>query len=400
MTKDLWQNEYLSLILILPYLVMAISRLGGVKSTRNEFILFSLIAILGIWIQPIFIFILIFFEFIGLSVKSHLNRINHRGLMVIMVGVIALSGFFLQLTTYLTIDIAWILDSTKRLVDGGVFGRDIIDCNPPLIWYLSYPVVFLSKITGLHSANVFHFTIIIVALLILLWMTSVVKRISSGINTPVSANVLLLAATYVFFVISGGDWGQREYIALLLSLPYMAMTAARLHGFKSKRKEAILVGITVGVGLALKPYFLAILFAVEFVVYIMERRLSSLLRPEVVVGVMTVITYWLIVLIFAPAYVFEVAPLALKSYWALDLSYSVMLGFLKASFMGLIVSALLCQRLSTTPISPILIAMGFGFTASFLIQKKGFSHHQFPIHALAIIALTVLIVEESSGVRL
>ena len=394
MNRGFSQDDYLSIIWLLPYLVMAMNRLNGIKIKKNELILFGLIVSFGIYVKPIFILIPVFFEFMILSTKSHIGRFNNRNLIVIILSIILLSGLFLQLTTYLTTDISWILYSTKRLIEGGVFGQDVIDCNPPLIWFLSYPVVFLSEVIGLHPASVFQVITIIITLLTLLWMASLVKRASiSGMNTLFNGNILLLSAAYVFIILSSTDMGQREYVALLLSLPYAAMLIVRLNGLKPTQKEAILVGVIAGIGLAIKPYFLIVPFAVEFVVWIMARRLTYLLRPEIIAGIVTIIVYGVAVLVFAPDYIFEIVPLVAKSYFALNLSHSALFSRIQVSLMGLIIASVLCKRLSTTSIPYILTAIGFGFTISFLIQQKGFGYHEFPIRALAIIILTVLIAE-------
>ena len=391
MKRGLWQDEYLSMILLLPYLVMAMRRLNEVKTQKLELILFGLIASVGIYVNPIFIFIPIFFELMILSTKSHIGRFNNRNLIVIILSIILLSGLFLQLITYLTIDISWILFSTNRLIEGGVFGQDVIDGNPPLIWYLSYPVVFLSKATGLHTAIVFKITATTITLFILLWMSTLIKRALSDMNT--NRNILLFVAAYVFLIASGTDMGQREYIALLFSLPYVAMAVGRLNGLRPTQKEAIIVGVITGIGFALKPYFLVVPLAVEFVIWSITRRFIYFLRSEIVVGIITIMIYGFTVLVFSPDYVFEIVPFVAKSYWAQNLPYLVLFPKIQASLIGLIIAAVLCKRLSTTPIPYIFTAIGFSFTASFLIQQKGFSSHQFPIHTLAIIALTALIME-------
>ena len=74
---------------------------------------------------------------------------------VIVVSTCVAVGLFLQATTFLNHDIAWILYSTESLINGGVFGKDIIAANPPLIWYLSFPVVLISNLFSLPEAAVF-----------------------------------------------------------------------------------------------------------------------------------------------------------------------------------------------------------------------------------------------------
>ena len=383
---SLGPEEYLALILILPYMVMTVARLNGVKPTRNKIILFGITAGMSLLLNPSFLAIPIFFELIALS------RSNNRWLMAIILATIALPGLFLQFTTYLHRDMAWILHSTKRLMEGGVFGQDVIDCNPPLMWYLSYPIVFLSEATGWHPANMFRITVALVTILVLLWMASI-RRTSSMTCTRWGANTLLMATVYVFFVTSNMDMGQREYLALLFSLPYITMAATRLSGLSPTQSEALLVGIMAGIGIALKPYFLAVPFAVELVVWIIARRFSYFWRPEVVSGMVTMIAYGFVVLIFAPAYIFEIVPLVQKSYWASDLSYLSLFRSGSQSLMALTIAAFLCRRLSTTPMAYILIAAGFGFTLSYFVQKKGVNYHEFPIRALAIMALIALVVE-------
>ena len=389
----LWKEEYLALLLILPYIVIAISRLNGVKPKRNEVILFVVTAAIGIWLKPSFIAIPLLVEFLGLS-QAKISQVKKRWLITFIGSAIAIPGLFLQFTTYLHRDMAWILYSTKRLMEGAIFGRDVIDSNPPLAWYLSYPVVFLSEVTGWHLANVFRSTVIAGTLLVLLWVASLVNRTPNIDRTPWSINGLLIGAIYVFFITSGLDMGQREYLALLLSLPYMAMAATRLDGFKPTQSEAILVGIIAGIGIAIKPYFLAVPFAIELVVWLIARRLPYFWRFEVIGGLITLITYGLTVLVFAPAYIFEIVPLIQKSYWAYErTSYLSLFRSGNGSFMALVLALFLCRHLSVTPLSYILIAAGFGFSLSYFVQKKGFYYHEFPIRALAIIALTILVVE-------
>lgn len=380
-------REYLALILIIPYIVIVVFHLDGKKQNQREVTLWILIACIGILIKPSFIFILIFFNIIKSSYT------NYYFLMISM-GIIALPGFFLQFTTYLHRDMAGILYSAKTLIEGGVFGRDVIDVNPPLIWYLSYPVVFLSEIADWHPSNVFRITIIILTIFILLWTLSIIRKIPN-IYPKWDVKVYLIPAIYVFFITSGLDMGQREYLALLLNLPYIAMAITRLsREGKSKKSEAVLVGIVAGIGTSIKPYFLFVPFFVEFAIWIITRKLSHIKRPEVVSGFLTMMAYGFVILISAPAYIFEIVPLAQKSYWAYEKSsYFLLFRFGSESLMALTIAALLYRRLRTTLISYILIASGFGFTISYFVQKKGFYYHEFPIRALAIMSLIILMKE-------
>ncbi len=381
-------GNYLSILFILPYIFMIVSQSAGIDLERNELLLFGFIACVGIFITPTFAMILIIMKFLTLK------QPHKRWLISMAIVAIVLLGFFLHLRSYLYADMAWITYSAKRLMEGAIFGQDVIDNNPPLIWYLSYPVVFLSQITGIHMATVFQAFWILVTTLILLWVLSLMRRASVTMQASLSINALVLVGFYVFLIASNGNMGQREYIAVLLSLPYIITAMIRLNGFKTMKMESLLVGIIAGIGIALKPYFLGVPLAVELTVLTLSRRWIYLRRPEFIAGVMTMIAYGVILLTFERVYLFEVVPLVLKSYWAYEVEeYLPLITLAGISIIGIPISAILYSRLCVTRISYFLIASGFGFIISYLIQKKGFPYHRFPVHALATMALAVLIVE-------
>ena len=54
----------------------------------------------------------------------------------------------IQLSTYPNHDVAWVLWGAREMMHGAIYGRDIIEPNPPLAWYLSMPTNALATALG------------------------------------------------------------------------------------------------------------------------------------------------------------------------------------------------------------------------------------------------------------
>ena len=66
----------------------------------------------------------------------------------------------------------------------------------------------------------------------------------------------------------GYEFGQRENILLIAVFPYLFAAAAVASGFSLPRALSLGIGVLAGVGFALKPYFLILWLAIEFLVVV------------------------------------------------------------------------------------------------------------------------------------
>ena len=94
----------------------------------------------------------------------------------------------------------------------------------------------------------------------------------NGTWRAVFTGMATLAATASF--------GQREYLCVVLVMPYLALSAARAQeNHEVDTLGSLLVGLLAGIGFAIKPYFLAVPALIEGALVI---RLGwrSIFRPE------------------------------------------------------------------------------------------------------------------------
>jgi hypothetical protein len=195
---------------------------------------------------------------------------------VILAGLVAIAGLFAQSATYLNHDVAWVLYSSERLLVGGVFGKEIVAANPPLIWWISAVPAFLAKMFGLDPVTTFRLFAVAIAAASLIASERLMRR--SVAMLP--RGLFVLTGAFLFVAGTGRDFGQREVLAVMLALPYLTAAAGRVHGNVPALAPALLIGAAAGLGIALKPYFIAVPLLIEIILAVRLRTWRIAFRPE------------------------------------------------------------------------------------------------------------------------
>ena len=313
---------------------------------------------------------------IGGRGKSFLNP-----LLLTAIFCAAGAGFLLQENTHLNHDIAWILYSGQELLDGASFGRDVFAANPPLAWYIAFPAIWAGESLGLSLPTSFRLYTLLIALAIICYCFRRSGR-SALLGGPVARSLFLLVLSYFAFIGSNRDFGQREYAALLLSLPYLLLFAERVRGEAVSRTPGLLFGMLAGIGLALKPYFLLVPLLLETYGTLRSRRWFFSLRPEVLGMAAAGLVYALATLVFAPDYFTHAVPMISPFYWGFNSSLGDILVPLWPSFVCLlfVVGFMFLIRPAASEI--VLLIAAIAFLGSYVLQMKGYTYHAFPYQAL------------------
>jgi hypothetical protein len=129
-------------------------------------------------------------------------------------------------TTPINHDEAYLMALAGRLLDGGQFGKDIMDMNPPHVWWISAMPVWLARQIGLRldvAASVFTVAMAVLSIAAVARLTA-----TAGLGRIPRSLFLVLAALLVLFI-PGYDFGQREHWMVLLTLPYIVARGCRLN---------------------------------------------------------------------------------------------------------------------------------------------------------------------------
>ena len=130
------------------------------------------------------------------------------GGVLICLAAIALA---LQLTTFPNHDVAWILWGTREMLDGAEFGRDIIEPNPPLAWYLAVPSTWLAGQFGIPVAAAFRTAVTVAALASLTAFQRLLPPMSNGVWHYLPLGV----ASLFLLILPGREFGQREHLMII-----------------------------------------------------------------------------------------------------------------------------------------------------------------------------------------
>jgi hypothetical protein len=292
-------------------------------------------------------------------------------------------------------DQSWLLYAASRVLDGGRIGTDIVDVNPPTIIWLSEIPVALSHLFGVLPQTAMKICLGLLLFLSAAWCASMVRRIPRAGSSSM-AMWLAIGIAYATTVYSWAHVGQREYIMVLLLLPYLVTVALRLDGVSPAAWQGFVAGAIAVVGFSMKPQHILMAVGVEILLAWCNGLWRSLVRPEAVGAMFAGLVYAAAVAIFAPDYVTKVMPLAYRAY--LGYTEVPLLALLEPRRMAKFVALLLLyaatrRRLEYRALSDVFAIAAVGATIGYLIQRKGWQYQFVPAQTFSILLVGVILVD-------
>ncbi len=305
---------------------------------------------------------------------------------------IAGMAFVGELTRPANHDVGWFMYVAQRMLRGERLYVDLMEANPPPVIWLNFPALFLARLLHLKPLDVFRGGVALAAIGSALVTGSALARLRLGDSIqPVAAAMAVL----LFAIAPGTGFGQREHLAAIALLPYLALAAAAPDEAVFPRRTRIAVGIVAGLGMALKaPLFIVWgILTVTAVTQFVTRRVPVPAEHLAALGsgVVTGLAVWL----FFPRY-FPYAALIAPHYYRFAFQpipivlFAHPLGFSLLLFAG--IGVLLLRH--TAPASTATATLLIGATASLvvvLLQHKGFDYHHIPTVTFAAMGLGLLV---------
>ena len=314
-------------------------------------------------------------------------------------------GLFLLIVTrplVMNHDAAALLQMSKMLLEGAVAYVDFNCFNPPLIIYLGVIPSFLARLLSVHIIPAFLMVVLLVAVwsTLTIWYLQKRARPSSGWIESALVPALYLGLTFLYRVpASGGDFGQREHLFVLLYMPFFFFRHARWEGLPLNRWMAVTVGLAAAVGASLKPFFVLTALVCEVYWFLSKRNIGRFLTPDFISFTVAGLSYAAHFLLL-PGAVFDALfrrwiPFVMAGYGAYNQSYLILVlvpNFLLACLVAILL-ALVCPARDTIA-SRALPALAV-FTSSsifvYLYQHKLWDYQLMPavFGALLILAISV-----------
>jgi len=286
-------------------------------------------------------------------------------------------------------DVAALLDFTQRWADGEALYSRLIDVNPPLIFLINRLPIAVAQLTGMDAVTAFDICVIALGALSWWLCLDVRRREAEG---AVQRSFLDVVPVLVL-VGAGSDFGQREHLMVLGTMPYLFAAAARADNRRPPHQDRfkqvfiqVLAAALAAIMLALKPHFLAIPALVEIYVLSAVGWHAWLRDPGPWIMAALFALYLAAILLLFPDYLGVVLPLAWMSYRAMSLPPEQLVvapqvaATLIAVLPLLAIAGLGRDKLAKVVGLAVIAALGI-----YLAQGKGWSYHLVPFALLTCI---------------
>jgi len=298
--------------------------------------------------------------------------------------VIGVAAVLLQWRFGLLGDVSWLITVDEKWLDGATPYRDVVEINPPASLMLYWPAVALARVLGVapeFTVAAFGFLSIAVGL----GLAATILRRAGLLDRfgALGASVALVA----FAALPGQSFDERDHLAAVYGLPFLALSAARAARAPVDARLALLAGLGAGLMAAIKPPYA--LVAIVPLPYLVRRAgvVPLAKAGEYYVAAAFGLAYVAAVPHAFPDYVANILPIGLDVYAPIRESFASLLAAPGPLFaFVLVVCALRLARDDPgEPLVAIPALAGLGALAAYLVQGKGWLYQAYP--ALAFFAL-------------
>jgi hypothetical protein len=280
-------------------------------------------------------------------------------------------------------DVAWSMLVAQRLHAGATLYRDVLDINPPLIFWLASGAAWIGRSTDSSPINAYYLCVMLVLVGSLLLAVFSTRR--------TWADLIVLTAAYLAVGIAGPSFGQREQLISALCIPLIVQCGRRADG--EHIPTALLVSgyFLASLAFCLKPHFAVLWPALLLLVKLRSQRILPADALPAVPGLM----YIGAVALIEPAY-FQVFHNFGPTYLSWNRATAAELVSQPGTLAG--VSAFLLALLARAVNRPsgTLNAFALASMSAVLaacLQGKAFGYHWLPALAFSLVTAALVIVE-------
>lgn len=312
---------------------------------------------------------------------NHTQKYIFYSILVLIFAI----AWLIQSSLLMNVDVSWLLEASKRMLAGGNYTNDYFENNPPWILYFNIPPILLSKFLLLkiaYSLRVYIFFLTIVSLIL---SYHLLQRIFINEDAYI-IRFLMIVLAILFLIIPVSNFGQREHLLFVLTMPYFLLMTLRIKEHRINTYLALGVGYLAGLAFLLKPYFFIPLLLNESYYLLKKKRILACLRTELITILSLLLIYTLLIFIRHNDYLHLITPFALRwCYFGTKQPWSMMFNNLQSLFCCLpILFCIATHENNHYKDFTIIMALALiGYFLSFLIQRVCWFYHLLPAFCMA-----------------
>lgn len=328
--------------------------------------------------------------------KTIIDNLPHRhiaSVVILLIFATVLSVvLFVSNFSPMKDDIAWLLYVARQWLAGRTLYQDLVEVNPPLIIWLSAIPSLLARWVDVSPKFVAMPMFVAQSLLSAWWGASILRRCGGPFSDRIS---VFAAIGTILILLPGADLGQREHLLVSGFIPYLALSAMSLDGYRISRVESISAGIMAALFCALKPLYGACFVTLECVMMLNGRRPW---RAMPIAAGLTLAGYAALIIVFCPAYLHQAVPMALALYGVSNVSFSNLLSesavLLAGEALAVLLLALRWRSLKHRNLMIILVVFAATSIVVCFADQKDWYYHRIPAIISTALALMVFAVDE------
>jgi hypothetical protein len=295
-------------------------------------------------------------------------------------------GVAIQLLGSFNPDVAWINYGVSQMLAGARLYKDVVEVNPPLIYFISMPPYWLASLTGWNGDILYILWVLLFGGFSSMTCYCLVDPMRNGLTKPYLA--MCLAQAFLACVLIGESFGQREHFVFMMLSPYAFLKLAQLESRKASAHLALLVGVLAAAAVALKPHYLLVIVFLEiFQVYRLKSIRHTFHQPEVIAGILTACILYALLIRYFPEYLDRMVPIGTKAYLPFykESTVSILFLFGFSAFL-VIVYAFSEIRAGFSAPGQVLMIAAAASTFAMLLQFRGFPYQL--LHTLFFLLLS------------
>ena len=281
-------------------------------------------------------------------------------------------------------DVSWLTLAAERMLQGQRLYTQVMEVNPPLSVLLYVPPVLLAGALGVTPETASAWLCVLAIAFSLALSGALLRPVFDGDGTR--AWKLAAAAAFVLCVMPVAAFGQREHIAVMALMPYLAVCFLRSEARKPPWMLALVAGLGMGFAVCIKPHFAAVGILPALWAMWRTRQLRPYAEVEIWAAAAAMAAYAVVVLTWFANFLTDFLPVALETYVPIRTPFWMLLVLPGVPLAVVAVIAARLLRLNTRWLAVPLLA-GLGGAVAYLAQGKGWPYHAYPMLAFTMLGL-------------
>jgi hypothetical protein len=292
----------------------------------------------------------------------------------------------MQIVVGTSSDVSWLISLCEKSLVGKRLYVDFIESNPPAAVFLYMPAVATARAIGVRA----EFLVALYGFVAIAASLALSARIlaTAGLTRGVGPAGYGVAA-FVLAVLPSAVFDQREHLALIFGLPFLAALTTRASGGKVDAWAAAAAGVGAAIMISVKPYFVLTIAPVLLYAVVRAGWAALFAALEIYVFAAVAAVGLAASVALFPDYFHKVAPLVAAVYVP-QRRTTTYLATRPAILCWIVPAFYLWPSLrrrfdDPLTVAPVLAAVGA--LAAYFLQGKGWPYQAYPAVALLALAL-------------